>query len=232
MRTVNSVSGLSMRVVSTALLLAGMSSDLHSQDSLKISLDAGLVFSTFQQQVKSKVGDPRGERLVNETEVGVFASGTYRVTDCIGAGLFLQYDRGNRHAARFAGFDPVTGKTQTSGDLGGDYTEFWLGPLVRASWKGLFIEGGYGLIGIRTDEGRRDLVTASGDSTSSFSVNPIISWYGSIGGAVPIVDRWSIVFRLTYRLRYYDERGGTMFAGTMEHGSQNITPFIGVQWRL
>ena len=190
------------------------------------------MFSAFQQQVKSKVGDPRGERLVNETEVGFFAAGTYTVYEFVDAGIFLQYDRGNRHAARFAGFDPISGKTQTTGDLGGDYTEFWFGPLVRASWKGLFLEGGYGLVGVRSDDARTDIPSLTGDTTSSFSVNPSISWYGSIGGAVPITTTVHAVFRLSYRLRYYNERGGNPFPGTMEHGSQSITPFIGVRWNF
>ncbi|HLF20775.1 MAG TPA: hypothetical protein VI704_08285, partial [Bacteroidota bacterium] len=47
-----------------------------AQDSTLWKLDIGGTFSTFQQQVKAEVGEPRGERLVNETQVGVMLMGT------------------------------------------------------------------------------------------------------------------------------------------------------------
>ena len=133
-----------------------------AQDSTLWKLDIGGTFSTFQQQVKAEVGDPRGERLVNETQVGVMLMGTYEVNENVSAGLFLQLDRGNRLAARFDGFDNE-GRTITKDKIGGDYSEIWFGPLVHLRWKNFFAEGGYGAVGRRMDEGRADLASATGD---------------------------------------------------------------------
>ncbi|HXG38535.1 MAG TPA: hypothetical protein VNL36_07180, partial [Bacteroidota bacterium] len=42
-------------------------------------VEGGVTFRHFQQQVKAEVGQPRGDRLVNEFELGALLSGTYRV---------------------------------------------------------------------------------------------------------------------------------------------------------
>lgn len=195
------------------------------------ALDAGLTFSHFQQQVKAKVGDPRGERLVNELQVGIMATGTWEIWPPVSAGFFIQFDRGNRHAARFSGFDPATGRTVTDDKIGGNYREFWAGPLVRVHWRELFGELGYGLLGFRDDEAREDLQSSTGDSTGSFSLNPSIAWYAALGGAVELWESWDLVIRMEYRLRYYDRRNGNPFESNIEHGTQNITPYIGLRWR-
>jgi hypothetical protein len=46
----------------------------------------------LQQQVKTEIGGARGERLVNESQIGVAASGTYTVLDFASAGLFIVAD--------------------------------------------------------------------------------------------------------------------------------------------
>lgn len=204
----------------------------HAQEGATWAFDAGVTFSHFQQQVKAEVGDPRGERLVNELQVGIMALAAWKVWDHVSVGMFVQFDRGNRHAARFEGFDPATGRTVTSDKIGGNYRELWAGPLVRLQWKELFGELGYGLLGFRDDEARADLKSSSGDSTGSFSFNPSIAWYAALGGVVAIAESWDIVLRLEYRLRYYDKRSGNPFQSNIEHGTQNITPYVGVRWRL
>lgn len=194
--------------------------------------DAGLTFSHFQQQVKAEIGDPRGERLVNEMQFGVMVLGTFRVWEYTGVGVFMQYDRGNRHAAQFTGFDPSSGKTVTAGKIGGNYNEVWAGPLVRVQWKEVFGEFGYGLMGYRNDDARTDIKSSTGDSTGTLTLNPGVAWYASLGGAVEIAGDLDLVFRMEYRLRYYNKREGNPFQANIEHGTQNITPYIGIRWRL
>ncbi|MBI4417533.1 MAG: hypothetical protein HY563_02070 [Ignavibacteriales bacterium] len=196
------------------------------------TVDGGLTFSHFQQQVKAEVGDPRGERLVNELQFGVMALGAWKIWDYASIGAFMQYDRGNRHAARFNGFDPANGKTVTVDKIGGNYRELWAGPFVRVQWKNLFGEFGYGLFGFRDDEARTDLKSSAGDSTGSFSLNPSIAWYAALGGAVALWDAWDLVIRMEYRLRYYNKREGNSFQSNIEHGTQNITPYIGLRWQF
>ncbi len=203
---------------------------VRTQESWNI--DAGFTFSHFQQQVKAEIGDVRGERLVNELQVGIMALGTYRVWEYVSAGIFLQFDRGNRHAARFSGFDPASGKTVTKDKIGGDYNELWVGPMVRIQWKELFGEFGYGLFGSRMDDARSDLKSSTGDSIGTLTLMPAIAFYASLGGAFAVWESVDLVIRMEYRLRYYDKRGGNPFQANIEHGTQNITPFIGVRFRL
>lgn len=212
--------------------LFGVAFIIPAQAQESWDIDVGFTFSHFQQQVKAEIGDERGERLVNELQVGVMALGSFRIWEFVSAGIFLQYDQGNRHAARFSGFDAATGKTVTADKIGGNYNEFWAGPVVRVQWKKLFGEFGYGLFGSRNDEARSDLKSSTGDSTGTLALLPSIAFYASLGGAIAIVDRLDLVVRMEYRLRYYNKREGNPFQAGIEHGTQNITPFIGVRLRF
>lgn len=60
------------------ITIYGIAGIAYSQASeMGIRLESGIVFSHFQQQVKQNVGDERGNRLVNEFQIGgVFAAGT------------------------------------------------------------------------------------------------------------------------------------------------------------
>jgi hypothetical protein len=201
-----------------------------AQDSLRWRIEAGFTYSHFQQQVKAEVGDPRGERLSYELQFGVMTMGTYQVWDYTHVGLFLQFDRGNRLAARFAGFDTTTGRTVTREKHEGSFSEFWFGPFVRGQWKYFFGEAGWGLFGVRTDGLRTDLPSETGDTTGTFDLLPSVAFFGGLGAAVPFNEQLSLVFRFEYRLRYYKGREGKPFQGNFEHGTQNVTPFIGVSW--
>lgn len=219
-----------MRIFLLALVLC--CAPVRAQHATSWRIDAGLTYSAFQQQVKGMVGDPRGERLVNETQFGMMLMGTSRVWETVSAGLFLQFDRGNRLAARFDGFDPQTGKTVTRDKIGGDYNEFWAGPFLRVQWKQLFGELGYGLIGFRNDNARDDLPSETGDVSGSLQLSARIAWFAGLGAAVEIVEDIDVILRMEYRLRYYDKRGGEPFRDRIEHGTQNFTPFFGVAWRF
>ena len=201
------------------------------QSSSKFNLDGGLILSHFQQQVKQDVGDPRGERLVYEYEIGLLVAGRYRFNDFLSAGIFLRTDIGKREAALFDGFDEE-GKTRVANQVGGNYSEVWFGPTVMFNWKQIFAEVAYGLIGIRSDDGRKDIPSDSGDKESAFSTNPLISWLVSIGGFVPLTDNLELLLKLEYRNRYYNERGGEPLINKIDHGTQSVSPIIGVSWNF
>ena len=162
-------------------------------------VDSGLTFSRFEQQIKTEVGGARGERLVEDSEFGLALFGTYRVWGPISVGLFAQVDTGTRSAAQFDHFD-ADNKAVVTGQLGGDFTEFWLGPLVRVQWRTLFLEFGYGALGMRWDDARADLVTADGDNEGALHVAPSVAYLAALGGGVPITDDLQAVFRLEYRV--------------------------------
>jgi hypothetical protein len=203
----------------------------NAQTDSRFYIDGGLIISHFQQQVKQEVGDPRGERLVHESEIGFLISGRYSVNDHLSAGIFLRADFGKREAALFDGFDSE-GKTVIKNKVGGNYTEVWFGPEVIFHWKQLFAELGYGLIGIRNDYGRTDIPSSTGDTSGSFTTKPSIAWLISVGGYIPVFDKMNVLLKLEYRVRYYDERGGSPLINQIDHGTQSISPIIGVSWNL
>ena len=202
-----------------------------AQSDSPFFIDGGLIISHFQQQVKQEVGDPRGERLVYEYELGLMVTGRYSFNEYISAGLFLRTDFGKREAALFDGFDDE-GKTVVKNNLGGDYTEVWFGPKISFYWKQIFAEFGYGMVGIRSDDGRNDLPSTTGNTSGSFTTTPSIAWLITFGGLIPLFEDLNILLSLEYRLRYYDERGGNPLTDNIEHGTQSISPIIGVSWHL
>ena len=123
-------------------------------------------------------------------------------------------------------------KTVIENSLGGNYSEFWLGPLVAFSWKQLIGELGYAVIGTRSDDGRSDIASASGDTTSSFSLKPGIAWIAAIGGNIALTDNLGVLIKLEYRARYYEKRNGESLQNAIQHGTQDIAPFIGVSYRF
>jgi hypothetical protein len=205
--------------------------DLYSQSTLPLSADAGITINHFQQQIKQEVGDERGERLVEESGLGLELQLRYALADWVDVGVFLNYDVGTRKAARFVGFDS-SGKTVTSSNLGGDFSEIWFGPIVRASWKQLFLEAGYAIAGSRSDDGRTDVHNISQDSTSNFSLKPGIAWLLGIGGKLSITEQIYAVIKIEYRFRYYDERNNEPLIDGIEHGTQSVAPYIGVQYQF
>jgi hypothetical protein len=192
-------------------------------------LDAGISFSRFEQQVKSEIGGLAGERLVEETELGLAAMGTWRVWGPLALGLYLQYDVGSRSAGHLDHFDDE-GKPTIQDETGGSFQEFWAGPMVRAQWRTLFVEVAYGALGVRLDEARKDLPDVAGNTDSALLTSPSIAWLLALGGGVPITDVLELVIRLEYRVRYYDRRSNGALNDEVVHGTQNFTPFVGVAW--
>jgi hypothetical protein len=196
----------------------------------RFRVEASLTFSHFQQQVKTELGGARGERLVNEFQIGIGGVGTYRFHDNIAAGLFLRLDRGQRNAGQFAGFD-AEGRTVLQNAIGGTYLEFWFGPVIQLSWRMTILEIGYAIVGVRSDKGRNDLPATSGSIDGSFSVNPSVAWLLALGGNVPLDDALDLVLKVEYRIRYYNRRGGESLAGSIQHGTQSLVPLVGIVWK-
>lgn len=194
-----------------------------------LRLDLGLTASHFQQQAKTEIGGERGDRLVEQTEIGVASMFTYRLLDALHAGLFTQFDYGTRSAGRFETF-AGDGATETSGQLGGDYAEWWLGPLVRAQYRRVFFEVGWAALGLRWDEGRNDIVNNDQSDDGAFATTPSVAWLLALGGSVPLARRLDLALRLEYRVRYYESRGGEPLFDNSALGSQNLTPFVGIAW--
>lgn len=76
-----------------------------------------------------------------------------------------------------------------------------------------------------------DLQSETGDTTGTFDLLPSVAFFGGLGVAVPFGEQLALVVRFEYRLRYYKGREGRAFQGKFEHGTQKITPFIGVSWK-
>jgi hypothetical protein len=215
-----------------AIIIAiyGIAGIAYSQASEPvIRLETGIVFSHFQQQVKQNVGDERGNRLVNEFHIGGVIAAGYRIVDALHVGLFSRLDRGERYQARFNGFDGE-GRTQTTDGIGGVYTEIWIGPYAQFQWKQLLIDIGFAPFGRRYDMARGDLPNARGESDGSFSLHPAIAWMFSVGGEFEIGNRTRLLIKAEYRPRYYNERGGDALIGSVEHGTQSISPIIGLSY--
>ncbi|NRA33464.1 MAG: hypothetical protein HRU17_09005 [Polyangiaceae bacterium] len=193
--------------------------------------DTALGFHRFEQQVKTEVGGQRGERLVDSTELNLFGSLSYQLLDSLGVGFYAQWDHGSREAAQFVGFD-ADNKAVVESAVGAAYDELWIGPMLRAEWRRLFVELGYGAFGRRWDDARTDLASVSGDTAAALETSAAIAWWIGLGGALPVSSSWDVSFRLQYRVRYYVARNGEELAGQAVHGTQSYTPFIGAVYRF
>ena len=212
-------------VLLTCLGSVLLAEQVHGKETWRF--DGALSLQRFEQQIKTEIGGERGERLVEDFALGISGIATYKLWGPLSAGLFTRFDVGTRKAARFE--EIVDERTVTVGEVGGDYTELWVGPLIRAQWKMLFAELGYGLVGIRTDDARDDLMDENGDNEAALNTSRTIAWLVNLGGGVPINESLQLAIRLEYRVRYYDRRDQP-FVDKLVHGTQNFTPFIGVAW--
>ena len=204
---------------------------LLSQEQMPWRIEGGVTFRHFQQQVKAEVGQPRGDRLVNEFELGALVSGLYELHEYVAVGAFLRVDRGERLAARFDGFD-ADGTTKTRDAVGGAYSELWFGPFIQVRWKQLSLDLGYAPIGVRDDMARIDVPSASGETDGTFSLHPTIAWIISLGANIPVSESFDVILKAEYRPRYYSKRGGEPLLGNIEHGTQSIAPLLGIGWRF
>lgn len=194
----------------------------------RVRLGASLTYSSFEQQVKSEVGGTSVEPLVVDRAFGLHVTATANLWRFIRFGIFFQIDAGKRSAARFEGL--VDGEPEVTQLAGGRYWELWLGPLLRLQWRFLAAEIGYGLVGARRDRARDDLPNRTDGTGDAFRTSPRVAWHFALAAYAPVHREVDIVIRVQYRVRYYDRRGGVGLSEGVVHGTQNLTPTIGVAW--
>lgn len=200
--------------------------DGHS-DGLVV--DAALGFSRFEQQVKSEVGGASAEPLVQEQSGSLALTATYRVAPFLRLGLFAEVDVGRRAVRSFLQLDPE-GTPLVTEARGGSFRELWFGPLLRLQWRMLFFDAGWALVGRRWDDARLDLPDADGDSAAPLRTSRRIAWRFGLGAEVPLVEGVTLSLRVQYRVRYYDRRRRAL-ANDVVHGTQGISPSVGIMWR-
>ena len=191
-------------------------------------VEGALTFNRFEQQVKSEIGGMAVDPVVEESSFGLAFTATYNIWRFFRLGLYAQLDAGNRSAGRFTGLD-ADGNPIVASE-GGRFVELWLGPVLRVQWRGLFGEFAYGALGIRRDRARDDLPDEDGEVDGLFRVSPRVAWSFGVGAFVPVHRNVDVVLRIQYRVRYYDQRGGSALANDVVHGTQNLAPFLGVAW--
>ncbi len=200
-----------------------------AQERTAWKAEAGAVISHFQQQIKRAVGDPRGQRLVNEFQIGGMLSAGYRVHELLRLGAFVRADRGERYLANFNGFD-AEGKTRTKEGIGGTYTEVWIGPLAQLQWKQVTLDIGFAPYGKRYDRARGDIPNEANSTDGSFSLHPTIAWLIALGGSFDLSEQFALSIKMEYRPRYYSERGGAVLINDIEHGTQSVVPLVGLSY--
>ncbi|MCA9539027.1 MAG: hypothetical protein KC620_09060 [Myxococcales bacterium] len=195
-----------------------------------LRFDLALTFNRFEQQVKSEIGGARGERLVEESKLGFAGLATWRFFGPLSAGIFARFDTGTRNAGRFVGLDDQN-RAVVEGEVGGDFSELWIGPVIRGQWRMVFAELGYGALGRRWDDARADLAAKDGDTDAALRTSPTVAWLAAIGGQINVVSQLDLVLRVEYRVRYYDRRDEPL-RDELVHGTQEWSPFIGAAWRI
>ena len=163
--------------------------------------------------------------LVEEMAFGLSVYGSYKITNYLSAGIFLLHERGLRESARYLGVN--NGSAEVSDGQGGSFHETWAGPFVRGQYKWVFFDIGYGAFGSRKDDGRTDIPDQNGGTSESFKVSSF-AWIFSLGSQLEITNGLTLVLRIQYRIRYYDSRGSTPLMDNIIHGTQDITPYVGV----
>lgn len=73
---------------------------------------------------------------------------------------------------------------------------------------------------------------ASGSTDGDFRVSPGLAWLIGLGANVEIIDPVFLALRFSYRLRYYEVRGGEDLDQGLAHGTQDLIPFIGFAYRV
>jgi hypothetical protein len=197
----------------------------------KFYAELGFTVSRFEQQVKKEVGGAKGDLLSDESNFSTVVTGGYKLSKYISVGAFMRYDTGKRFNAIFNGFN-AQNETIVTGKIGGNFSEVWIGPMVRLHWKQLYFSSGYALFGSRVDDARSAVKSSSGATTGSFSTHPRVALQFHFGGAIPITKKLDAFFALEYRIRYYDERGGNELVDDIILGTQNILPFAGLKLSL
>ena len=205
--------------------------DIWGSEQFRFEL--GGIYSFYTAAVERGTDGESNKQLVVDSSFGLFGAGSYRVWGPLSVGLFTQYEIGNRRSGEFTGNFDDDDVALVGPRFGGSYWELWFGPLVRAQYKGVFAEVGWGLVGMRGDEGRDDLPGEDGN-TDAFRSDPATAWLFAVGGALELSDSLplELILRMNYRIRYYTSRGGEDLTQGTGHGTQDFVPFVGLAWRI
>lgn len=187
-----------------------------------------LAFAVTAEQLKNDQGQSGG-RLFQNTQIGLLITGTRTVVSFFDAGLFFFVEKGIKSSATYAGVDGSGVPTVTELSEG-NYSQLWLGPLIRGNWKFLFLELGYVLVGKRQDSQRANVPSTTGDSTSAFSSDPLRAWLITLGGRFALSEGLDFILRIEYRHLYYRSRGGNPLINDLKYGTQAIRPHLGLSW--
>lgn len=192
--------------------------------------DLGGFFNWYTAAVEVGTEGESNRQLITDLSFGLHAAATWRFWGPFSLGMYMQFETGERDAGRFTG--TVMGDLAVSESLiGGSFSEVWWGPLLRAQWESLFLEVGWGPLAFRTDNGRPDL-PAGGSTDGAFQATPSTTWLLALGASVPVYGPIELVFRISYRVRYYETRGGTDLDQGVGFGTQDVIPFIGAAWAI
>jgi hypothetical protein len=189
----------------------------------------GSVAFALMQEGLSGPGGRSSSRLFKDSYLALHATGTYSALPWLDAGAFALVERGWRTAADYAGVD-ASQVPLTKNALGGAYTLFWTGPLVRARWSLLFFEAGYVLFGVKSDPWRSNLPSKGGDSSSVFRTGTPNRFLLGLGARIPLSSAIELLLRIEYRYHYYASRGGDALENDVELGSQALRPHLGASY--
>jgi opacity protein-like surface antigen len=220
-----------IKLLSLCIFLTLGQNALAQDTSRALTLEIAGTFTHFEQQIKTEIGGVKGELLAADTEFGIQFVAAYTVWKYFHAGWYFQYENGNRANAQFSGFDS-TGAAQVVNLIGGSYYEFWTGPLLRVQYKQVFLEAGYGLVGMRNDDAREDLVNTNGSNEGNLSTDPSVAWFVGLGAQVKIHKNLLLLVKAQYRVRYYNKKDGAFLQNEAVHGTQNFSPIIGLSYKF
>ena len=184
---------------------------------------AALPYVTVQQVE----GPGRDDLLTRDLGVHTYASFGYAPLPWLEPALTVRFDAGRVRRAIFdrPGADGAAAPAQL---VEGDWWELWVELQLRARWRWLFAEVGWAPLILRADESRVDLPNTSGDTDGVFLGSRAVAWSLGVGATVPVGERWDLVLRLSFRIRYLVDRGGEALAGDEENGQMLVWPVVGV----
>lgn len=197
----------------------------------KQNIDVAAMLYSFEQQVKGDIGDDAGEKITEISNYTLSVGWSFELLENLELGLLFRSDHGKRSSALYAGEDE-NGKTVTTNSIGGNYSELWLGPQIRYNFENLFFRLAHGSFARRYDKARSDLPNNSNQQSGAFSTTPKVSWMFALGLQTMLAKDFLLNLALEYRIRYYDERGGEPLLGNVKHGTQDLTPLLGVRYSL
>ncbi len=219
-----------IKFIFLVVLLSSFQS-LSAKPTTNFSLFSHLHFNRFEQQIKSEVGGEKGDLLTEDVEISLHFGFEYSLLEHWSLGLFIRFDQGTRELGQFDSLDS-SNQPVIVNNIGGAFSEAWLGPYAGFR-RGIFaVDLGYGLLGFRDDKARDDIKNINGESNGSFRTSLSVAWFISAGLTAPLLDFLDLSIRFEYRIRYYEFLDNKKLMGDIAHGTQNITPFIGIHWKI